>query len=86
MYKSFILIILLLFTFFKISLAQNLTLFPSENSAHLHCPQDQVVWLNLPTGIWHYKGQRWYGRTKQGAYVCVTDAAASGNRATLNRQ
>jgi hypothetical protein len=58
--------------------------FPTEQSAQEHCPKDTVVWLNLPTMIWHYKGQRWYGRTKNGAYVCEKEAAASGARATRN--
>jgi len=58
--------------------------FTSEVQAQEHCPQDKVVWLNLPTMIWHYKGQRWYGNTKHGAYVCEREAAASGARATRN--
>jgi hypothetical protein len=45
-----------------------------------------VVWLNLPTMIWHYQGQRWYGRTKKGTYVCEKEAAEAGARATRNRE
>jgi hypothetical protein len=30
--------------------------FTDEAKAQLHCPKDVVVWLNLPTTIWHYKG------------------------------
>ncbi len=58
--------------------------FPTAAQAQQHCPRDTVVWLNLPTMIWHYKGQRWYGNTKHGAYVCEKEAAASGARATRN--
>jgi hypothetical protein len=58
--------------------------FTTEEQAQKHCPSDTVVWLNLPTMIWHYKGQRWYGRTKNGAYVCEKEAVASGARATRN--
>ena len=58
--------------------------FSTEQSAQAHCPKDTVVWLNLPTMIWHYKGERWYGRTKHGAYVCAKEAAAGGARATRN--
>jgi hypothetical protein len=58
--------------------------FSTEADAAKHCPQDTVVWLNLPTMIWHFKGQRWYGNTKHGAYVCEKEAAAGGARATLN--
>jgi hypothetical protein len=58
--------------------------FNTEAEAARHCPRDTVVWLNLPTMIWHYKGQRWYGNTKHGAYVCEKEAAADGARATHN--
>ena len=58
--------------------------FDTEARAIQHCPNDTVVWLNLPTMIWHYKGQRWYGNTKHGAYVCEKEAAANGARATHN--
>jgi hypothetical protein len=27
--------------------------FTDEAKAHQHCPKDIVVWLNLPTMIWH---------------------------------
>jgi len=49
------------------SIAQILTLHSTETSANSHCPNDEVVWLNLPTGIWHIKGAHWYGATKHGA-------------------
>jgi hypothetical protein len=58
--------------------------FPTEADAAKHCPYDTVVWLNLPTMIWHSKGQRWYGNTKHGAYVCEKEAAAGGARGTRN--
>ncbi|MFZ1906989.1 MAG: hypothetical protein WAU56_16520 [Steroidobacteraceae bacterium] len=58
--------------------------FQTEAEAQQHCPKETVVWLNLPTMIWHYKGQRWYGNTKHGAYVCEKEAATSGARATHN--
>ncbi len=64
--------------------ADGLTLFSSEMSAENHCPNDEVVWLNLPTGIWHPKGARWYGATKNGSYVCKKEAEMSGDRGSLN--
>jgi hypothetical protein len=63
-----------------------LTMFATESAAQSHCPRDVVVWLNTKTGIWHEKGMRWYGRTKQGAYVCRREAAAAGYRDTENGQ
>ena len=62
-----------------------LQLFNTEQSAKLHCPTDTVVWLNLPTGIYHYKGQHWYGNTKSGAYVCQKEADQAGDRATMGQ-
>ena len=59
-----------------------LQLFSTEQAAKSHCPTDTVVWLNLPTGIYHYKGQHWYGNTKSGAYVCQKEANKAGDRAT----
>jgi hypothetical protein len=60
--------------------------FPSEQQAQRHCPTDTVVWLNRPTGIYHFKGERWYGRTRSGAYVCEKEADQAGDRATRNGQ
>jgi hypothetical protein len=61
-------------------------MFDTESEAQAHCPKDIVVWLNTKTEIWHEKGMRWYGRTKQGAYVCRKEAAAAGYRDTRNGQ
>ena len=66
--------------------AGDLTLFQTEQKAQRHCPQDTVVWLNLPSGIYHYKGERWYGITKNGAFVCEQEAKKAGDRASLNGQ
>ncbi len=56
--------------------------FNTEQEAKLHCPTDTVVWLNLPTNIYHSKGQSLYGNTKKGAYVCQKEADQAGARAT----
>jgi hypothetical protein len=69
---------------FSVLTAEALERFDTESQAQQHCPRDTVVWLNLPTMIWHYKGQRWYGNTKHGAYVCEKEAATGGARATRN--
>lgn len=60
--------------------------FTDEAKAQQHCPKDVVVWLNLPTMIWHYKGQRWYANTMHGAYACEKEAGAAGARGTRNGQ
>jgi hypothetical protein len=64
----------------------NPTLYPTEQTAQKHCPNDTVVWLNLPSGVYHFKGERWYGRTKNGAFVCEGEADKAGDRATENGQ
>jgi len=56
--------------------------FSTEQAAKQHCPSDTVVWLNLNTGVYHFKGDHWYGNTKNGAYVCQKEADKAGNRAT----
>jgi hypothetical protein len=63
-----------------------LRLFASEPEAVRACGSDEVVWLNTRTGIYHERGMRWYGRTKQGAYVCRRAANAAGDRDTRNGQ
>ena len=81
---------LLLFLCFLFSLnpLQSFALdqFNSEQTAQKHCPADIVVWVNLPTGIFHYKGQRWYGLTNSGAYVCKLEAVKENDRASKNGQ
>lgn len=67
-------------------LAQSLQLFQTEAAAQSHCPADAVVWLNTPSGIYHFKGMRWYGRTQHGAFVCKREADQAGDRATRNGQ
>ena len=60
--------------------------FSTEAAAQAHCPSDTVVWLNTRSGIYHEKGMRWYGNTRQGAYVCRREADADGDRDTRNGQ
>jgi len=60
--------------------------FKTEQEAKQHCPNDTVVWVNTKTGIYHFKGERWYVVTKQGAYECRREADAEGDRATKNGQ
>lgn len=69
-----------------VAAAAQLPMFATEAAAQTHCPKDVVVWLNIPTGIYHEKGMRWYGRTKHGAFVCKKEADAAGTRDTRNGQ
>jgi len=60
--------------------------FQSEQEAKQHCPNDTVVWVNTKTRVYHLRGERWYGATKGGAYVCRKEADAEGDRMTRNGQ
>jgi hypothetical protein len=60
--------------------------YHSEQEAKQHCPNDTVVWVNTKTVVYHLKGERWYGATKEGVYECRRDADAEGDRATRNGQ
>ena len=71
---------------FALSPTAPVTNFPTEEQAHQHCPSDAVVWLNLPSGIYHSRGQRWYGRTNSGAFVCQAEASRAGMRSSRNGQ
>jgi hypothetical protein len=68
------------------ALTQSVQLFPAETEAQKHCPANVVVWVNTPTGIYHFKGMRWYGNTNHGAYVCQKEGDQAGYRATRNGQ
>jgi hypothetical protein len=55
--------------------------FRTAVEAQTHCPTDKVVWVNTRSRIYHYRGARNYGTTKEGAYMCEADAKAAGDRA-----
>jgi hypothetical protein len=76
--KAIVLAILMLFSGF--SPAYVSLHFHSEQEAQQHCPSDTVVWVNTKTGVYHLKGERWYGVTKEGVYECRKEADAEGDR------
>lgn len=55
---------------------------PDSSKSIWYCGS-AVVWLNLSSGTYHYSDDRWYGRTKHGAYACEKEAIAGGHRASL---
>jgi hypothetical protein len=56
-------------------------LFQFEQQAQRHCPDDSVVWTDAARHLYNVKGERWYGATKSGAYVCLRDVEKAGYHA-----
>jgi len=44
------------------------------------------VWVTLDSGVYHYEGSRYYGKTKSGKYMSESDAIAAGYRAAKNEK
>jgi hypothetical protein len=55
-------------------------------STELSCKGDQVVWVNTRSGVYHYRGERYFGSTRQGKFICERDAMREGDRPTRNGQ
>jgi len=45
--------------------------------ADLHCT-DAIVWVNASKKTYHMSGDKWYGRTKHGEYMCQATAEGKG--------
>jgi hypothetical protein len=58
--------------------------FASEGEAKGHCPSDTIVWVNNKSHKYHYSGDRYYGTTKHGAYMCEGEAKTAGDAAAKN--
>ena len=54
--------------------------------ANFFCPGDRIVWLNTRSGVYHLEGERWFGRTWDGKFLCEKAARAEGDRETRNGQ
>jgi hypothetical protein len=60
--------------------------FTAEAEAKAHCPADTVVWVNTKSHKYHFTGNKSYGTTKKGAYMCETDAKTAGNVAAKDEK
>ncbi len=53
--------------------------FSSEQAAKTHCPGDTIVWANLAgSKAYHTSSDRYFGKTKHGAYMCQKEAEQAG--------
>jgi hypothetical protein len=56
--------------------------FSTEQAAKTHCPGDTIVWANLSgSKAYHTSGDRYYGKTRHGAFMCEKDATQAGYHA-----
>ena len=44
----------------------------------LKCAKSDIVWANMHTKAYHDPGDPYYGKTKNGVYMCRTNAEANG--------
>lgn len=58
--------------------SRSLGRYKTEIEAKQACPGDTVVWANTSTKVLHASGDKYYGHTKRGAYVCQTAAQNAG--------
>ncbi len=57
--------------------------FPSPG---ITCPGDKLVWVNTRSHIYHFQGERYFGSTKYGKFMCEHAADRQGDRPTRNGQ
>ncbi|HEY7230913.1 MAG TPA: hypothetical protein VH558_11135 [Pseudolabrys sp.] len=60
--------------------------YATEGQAKFRCVGGTVVWANLDSKIYHFSGNKAYGQTKSGAYMCERDAQGQGLRAAKNEK
>jgi hypothetical protein len=54
--------------------------------AGMTCSGDKLVWVNTRSHIYHFQGERYFGSTKEGKFICERDADKEGDRPTHNGQ
>lgn len=59
---------------------------PASTSQTVLCSNDVTVWVNLRNGIYHLPDSRWFGKTREGRYICKQEADSLGYRPAQNRR
>jgi hypothetical protein len=57
--------------------------FTTAAGAQARCPKDPVVWANARAKAYHVRGDKYYAKTKYGAYMCERDAIQRGFHTAL---
>ena len=58
--------------------------FCTDAEAKSRCPGAAVVWVNTKSKVYHRAGANTYGHTKEGAYMCESDATVEGDLPSRN--
>ena len=58
----------------------------SAPSASQGNPGSGIVWVNLESGVYHYEGSQYYGKTKSGKYMSEADAVKAGYHPAKNEK
>jgi ribosomal protein L13E len=59
---------------------------PVAPSASVGTPGPGMVWVNVSSGVYHYSGSQFYGKTKNGKYMSEDDAVKAGYHAAKNEK
>jgi hypothetical protein len=54
--------------------------------AGMTCPNDKIVWVNTNSHVYHFEGERYFGNTARGKFLCEHAADKEGDRPTHNGQ
>jgi DNA uptake protein ComE-like DNA-binding protein len=55
---------------------------PATAPGAVQPPVKGMVWVNLDSKVYHYEGDRFYGKTKRGQFMTEADAVKAGFRAS----
>lgn len=58
--------------------AKAMGIFQTETMAQLHCPNDEVVWLDFKKRRYYTRGQRLYEHGRTGTFACRKEAKSNG--------